>query len=261
MLWKCCTQYVSKFRKHSSGYRTRKSYFSFQFQKRAMPKNVQTTIQLHSFRKVMLKIFQARLQQFVNWELSDVQAQFRKGRCFLILVLEKRVPWTARRSNQSILKEMNSEYSFEELIQKLQYFDHPMQRADSLEETLMLKKTEGRRRGDRGWDGWMASLTQWTWVEQTLGDSEGQGNLVCCSPWGCKELDMTEQLNNKLCYRTRGGKGFKKGCCLVHNLCPTLRPLVLYSPPGSSSYGISQARILEWVAISSSRDQTHISFI
>ena len=57
-----------------------------------------------------------------------------------------RIPWTARRSNQSILKEMNSEYSFEGLIQKLQHFDHLMQRADSLEETLMLEKIEGRRR-------------------------------------------------------------------------------------------------------------------
>ena len=79
-----------------------------------------------------------------------------------------RVPWTARRANQSILKEINPEYSVEGLILKLklQYFGHLMQRADSLEKTLMLGKIEGRkRRGrDRGWDGWMASLTQWTWV-------------------------------------------------------------------------------------------------
>ena len=58
-------------------------------------------------------------------------------------------------------------------------------------------------------------------LEQTPGDSRGQRILMCCSPWGCKELDMTEQLN-KLCYRTKGRKGFKKGCCLVHKLCPTL---------------------------------------
>ena len=60
-----------------------------------------------------------------------------------------RVPWTARRSNQSILKEINPEYSLEGLILKLQYFGHLMQRADSLEKTLMLGKIEGRRR--RGW--------------------------------------------------------------------------------------------------------------
>ena len=78
-----------------------------------------------------------------------------------------RVPWTARRSNQSILKEISPEYSLEGLMLKLklQYFGHLMRRADSFEKTLLLGKIEGRRRGDdRGWDGWMASPTQWTWV-------------------------------------------------------------------------------------------------
>ena len=89
--------------------------------------------------------------------------------CFWIVVLEKtlRVPWTARRSNQLIIQEINPEYLLEGLILKLkfQYFSHLMQRADSLEETLMLGKTEGRRQRRRQrMDGWMASLTQWTWV-------------------------------------------------------------------------------------------------
>ena len=57
-----------------------------------------------------------------------------------------RVPWTARRSNQSILKEISPEYSLEGVMLKLQYFGHQMRRADSLEKTLMLGKTEGRRR-------------------------------------------------------------------------------------------------------------------
>ena len=73
-----------------------------------------------------------------------------------------RVSWTARRSNQSILKEISPGCSLEGLILKLklQYFSHLMQRADSFEKTLMLGKTEGRRRGDdRGLDGWMASPT------------------------------------------------------------------------------------------------------
>ena len=76
-----------------------------------------------------------------------------------------RISWTARRSNQSILKEINTEYSLEGpmLKLKLQYFDHLMQRADSLEKTLMLGKTEGRRkRGRQRMRCWMASLTQWT---------------------------------------------------------------------------------------------------
>ena len=78
-----------------------------------------------------------------------------------------RVPWTARRSNQSILREISPGCSLEGLILKLklQYFGHLMQRADSFEKTLILGKIEGRRRrDDRGWDGWMASPTQWTWV-------------------------------------------------------------------------------------------------
>ena len=82
MLLKCCIQYTSKFGKLSSGHRTGKRQFSFQSQRKAMPKNVQTTAQLlisHT-SKVMLKILQARLQQNVNRELPDVQAGFRKGR-------------------------------------------------------------------------------------------------------------------------------------------------------------------------------------
>ena len=77
------------------------------------------------------------------------------------------VLWTARRSNQSIQKEISPEYSLEGLMLKLklQYFGHLMWRTDSFEKTLMLGKIEGRRRrGHRGWDGWMASLAQWTWV-------------------------------------------------------------------------------------------------
>ena len=78
-----------------------------------------------------------------------------------------RVPWTTRRSSQCILKEISPEYLFEGLVLKLklQYFGHLMQRAYSLEKTLMLGKTEGRRRRDgRGWDNWMASPTWRPWV-------------------------------------------------------------------------------------------------
>ena len=78
-----------------------------------------------------------------------------------------RVPWTARRSNQSILKEISAEYSLEGMMLKLklQYFGHLMQRTDSFEKTLMLGKSEVGGEGDnRVWDGWMASRTQWTWI-------------------------------------------------------------------------------------------------
>ena len=107
-----------------------------------------------------------------------------------------RVPWTARRQKQSILKEINPEYSLERLMLKLQYFGHLMRRVNSLEKTLMLGKMEGKRR--RGWQRmrWLGCITDsvdMNEFEQTLGDSEGQRSLVCCNPWGCKELDTTEQ--------------------------------------------------------------------
>ena len=75
-----------------------------------------------------------------------------------------RVLWTARRSNQSILKEISPEYSLEGLMMKLklQYFGHLLQRTDSLQKTLMMGKMEGGEGDNRGCDGWMASLSQWT---------------------------------------------------------------------------------------------------
>ena len=77
-----------------------------------------------------------------------------------------RVSWTARRSNQSILKEISPGCSLEGLMLKLkmQYLGHLMWKSDSFERTLMLGKIAGREGDDRGWDGWMASPTQWTWV-------------------------------------------------------------------------------------------------
>ena len=82
MLWKGCTQYASKFGKLSSGHRTGKGQFSFQSQRKAMPEcsNYHTIALISHASKVMLKILQARLQQYVNHELPDVQASFRKGR-------------------------------------------------------------------------------------------------------------------------------------------------------------------------------------
>ena len=104
-----------------------------------------------------------------------------------------RVPWTARRCNQSILKEISPEYSLQGLMLKLklQHFGHLMQRSNSLAETLMLGKMEGRRR--RGWQ-----RTRWhRWLnghefDQTPGDGREQGSRVCCSLWGHKASDMTD---------------------------------------------------------------------
>ena len=118
-----------------------------------------------------------------------------------------RVPQTARRSNRSILQEINSEYSLEGLMlkQKLQYFGHLMQRADSLEKTVMTVKTEGRKR--RGWQrmSWLDGIIHHPrWLdghefEQILGDNEGQGSLECCSPSGRKQTWLSNWTNIKLC--------------------------------------------------------------
>ena len=110
-----------------------------------------------------------------------------------------RVPWTARRSNQSILKEISPECSLEGLMLKLklQYFGHLIRRTNSFEKTLMLGKIEGRRRRGMTEDemvGWHHQLDGHEF-EQAPGIGEGQGSLACCSPWGHKESDTTERLN------------------------------------------------------------------
>ena len=98
-----------------------------------------------------------------------------------------RVPWTARRSNQSVLKEISPEYSLEGLMLKLklQYFGHLMRRADSLENTLRLFSFLQEEKGTTEYEmvGWHHQLKRHEF-EQALGDDEGQGSLVCCSPWG-----------------------------------------------------------------------------
>ena len=107
-----------------------------------------------------------------------------------------RVLWTKRRSNQSILKEISPEYSLEALMLKLklQYFGHLMQTADSLKKTLILGKTEGKRRSR--WQGmrWLDSVIDSMGMNlrkfKESGDSERQKNRVCSSPWGYKEHDL-----------------------------------------------------------------------
>ena len=103
------------------------------------------------------------------WELDHKEGWASKNWCFWTVVVEKTLesPLDHRRSNQSIIKEISPEYSLEGLTLKLklQYFSYLMQGANSLEKTLMLRKTEGRRRRGQQRMRWlMASLTQWTWV-------------------------------------------------------------------------------------------------
>ena len=108
-----------------------------------------------------------------------------------------RVPWTVRRSNQSILKEISPEYSLEGVMLKLklQYFGHLIQRTDSVEKTLMLGKIEG---GRRRWQRmrWLDAITNLMNMSLSkLGVGDGQGSLVCCTPWDHKQLDTAEWVN------------------------------------------------------------------
>ena len=123
------------------------------------------------------------------------------------------VHWTGGRSNRSILKEISPKYSFKGLMLKLklQYFGHLMRRAKSLQKTLMLGKIEGKRKEIiRKWDDWMVSSTQWTWIWENSGRWWRTGRPgVCCSPWGCKEGNMSKQLNNKMLWR------YKELCLLL----------------------------------------------
>ena len=106
-----------------------------------------------------------------------------------------RVPWTARRSNQSILKEIKPEYSLEGLMQKvkLQYFGHLMQNTNSLEKTLMMGKIQGRRRRGQQRIRWLDGITNsvGTNLSKLLEIGEDRGSLACCSPWGRKESNTT----------------------------------------------------------------------
>ena len=146
------------------------------------------------------------------WELDDKAENWRVD-AFEMWCWRRhlRVPWTAGRSNQSILKEISPEYSFEGLMLKLklQYFGQLLRRADSLEKTLMLGKMEGRRR--RGWQRmrWLDGIADS--MDMDLGKLR---ELVTdweawrAAPWGHKELVMTEWLNwtDDLFYLTKALK-------------------------------------------------------
>ena len=108
-----------------------------------------------------------------------------------------RVPWTARRSNQSILKEISPEYSLDGLMLKLnlQCFGHLMLRVDSFKKTLMLQKIEGGRRRGRQRMRWLDGITDSMDVSLSEELVDEQGGLACCDSWGRKESNTTERLN------------------------------------------------------------------
>ena len=149
------------------------------------------------FRLVKALVFPVVMYGCKSWTIK--KAERRRIDAFELWCWRRflRVPWTARRSNQSILRETSPEYSVEGLMLKLklQYLGHLTQRKDPhLKRPWCWEWLKVGREGDRGWDIWMALPTRWTWVEVS-GVGDGQGSLACCSPWGLKVSDPTERLS------------------------------------------------------------------
>ena len=142
--------------------------------------------------KVKAMVFPVVMYGWESWTIK--KAEHQRIDTFKLWSWRRllRVPWTARRSNQSVLKETNPENSLEGLTLKLQYFGHLTGRANSQEKTLMLGKIEGRRRRKRE-NEMVGRHHRLNGHEcgQTPGDREWPRSLTCCSPRGCKELDTT----------------------------------------------------------------------
>ena len=126
-----------------------------------------------------------------------------------------RVPWTARRSNQSILKEISPEYSLEGLMLKLklQYFGHVMWRADSLEKTLMLGGIEGKRRRGRQRMRWLDSMDMSLSKFQEIVEEREAWHAAVCGV--CKELDMTEWLKKNNMHYHVWNRELVGSCCIA----------------------------------------------
>ena len=152
----------------------------------------------------------SRLACLSPWEL-DYKVERRRIDAFELWCWRRllRVPWTARRSKQSILKAISLGCSLEGLMLKLklQSFGHLMQRADSLEKTPMLGENQGRRRRDNGeWDGWMASSTRWTRVWVDPGSWWWTGRPGVLQFMRSQTVDMIERLNWTELKPEKGGK-------------------------------------------------------
>ena len=149
-------------------------------------------------------VFPIAMYGYESWTIKKAECQ--RTDAFELWYWRRllRVPWTVRRSNQSILKEINPEYSLGGLMLKLkrQYFGHLMWRADSLEKTLCWEKLKAGGEGDdRRWDSWMTSLTSWTWV--------------WASSWCAAVHGITKRQTRLSDWTTRinqGGKEDKLGC-------------------------------------------------
>ena len=173
------------------------------------------------------------------WGLKHKVGWALKNWYFHTVVMERllRTTWTSRRSNQSILKEINSDYSLEGLMLKLklQYFDHQMWKSNSGKDPDAEKDwgqdEKGTTEGEMiGWHHWLNGYE----FKQTPGDSEGQGSLACCNPWDGKEPDMTERL------QPRGLQHTRLPCLsLTPGACSNSYPLSQWCHPTISSSVVS----------------------
>ena len=152
----------------------------------------------HKVRLVKAMVFPVVMYGCESWTIK--KAKHQRIDAFELWCWRRllRIPWTTRRSNQSILKKIKPECSLEGLMLKLklQYFGHLMQRADIRKAPDAGK--EWRQEKEMTEDemvGWHHRLNGCEF-EQAPGVGDGQGSLVCCSPWDCKEWDTTKWLNN-----------------------------------------------------------------
>ena len=141
---------------------------------------------------VKAMVFPAVVYRYESWTIKKADCQRIDAFELWCWGRLLRVPWTARWSNQSILKEISPEYSLEGLMPNLQYFGYLLRSADSLEKTDAREDWRQEKKGTTedemvGWHHWLNGHE----FEHTVGESEGQGSLVCCSSWGHKESDVT----------------------------------------------------------------------
>ena len=157
-------------------------------------RNITLPIQVHLVKAL---VFLVVIYGCESWTIKKAEHQRIHAYKLWYWRRLSRVPWTARRSNQSILKEINPEYSLEGLILKFQYFGHLMQRADSWEKTLMLEKIEGRRRG-RLRMRWLDSvINSMDMSLSKLGETVKRESW-CAAFRGVEESGRTEKLKNKI---------------------------------------------------------------
>ena len=140
-------------------------------------------------------VFPVVMYRCESWTIK--KAQHQRTDAFELWCWRRllRVPWTARRSNQTILKEINPEYSLEGLMMKFQYFGHLMWRADSLEKILILGKIEGRTRRGRQRTRWLDGITEWTWVWANSRRWWTTGKPGVLQSIGLQKSNTTERLN------------------------------------------------------------------